>query len=80
MGFPAAQKEMSNVHGRAVTGGSFPAEIWAKFMRAALKGQPKKDFARPDGLKDGSICLETGMAATAFCPKTRRCSCSRAPR
>jgi penicillin-binding protein 1A len=70
MGFPAAQTAMSNVHGRPVTGGSFPAEIWSKFMRAALAGQAKKDFARPDGLKQGSICSETGMAATPYCPRT----------
>jgi membrane peptidoglycan carboxypeptidase len=71
MGFPAAQTAMSNVHGRQVTGGSFPADIWAKFMRAALDKQPKKDFAKPDGLKQGSICVETGMAATPYCPKTQ---------
>jgi penicillin-binding protein 1A len=71
MGFPAAQTAMSNVHGRQVTGGSFPAEIWAKFMRAALNKQPKKDFVQPDGLKRGSICVETGMAATPYCPKTQ---------
>ena len=70
MGYPAAQTAMSNVHGRQVTGGSFPADIWSKFMRAALKGQDKKDFKRPDGLKEGRICLETGMAATEFCPRT----------
>jgi penicillin-binding protein 1A len=70
MGYPAAQTAMSNVHGRQVTGGSFPAEIWAKFMRAALDGQAKKDFEKPDGLKEGRVCAETGMAATPFCPRT----------
>jgi PKD repeat protein len=63
---------MSNIHGRQVTGGSFPADIWAKFMKAALNGQPKKDFEKPDGLKQGSVCLETGMAATPFCPRTEK--------
>ncbi len=72
MGYPAAQKAMSNVHGRQVTGGSFPAQIWAKFMRAALSKQPKKDFAKPDGLKQGNVCAETGMAATPYCPRTER--------
>jgi penicillin-binding protein 1A len=71
MGFPAAQTAMSDVHGRQVTGGSFPADIWAKFMRAALNGTAKKDFTKPDGLKNGSICLDTGMAATPYCPRTR---------
>lgn len=39
MGYPGAPGQeprfMDDVHGRAVTGGSFPAEIWAEFMRAA---------------------------------------------
>ncbi|MGQ0831053.1 MAG: transglycosylase domain-containing protein [Microthrixaceae bacterium] len=39
VGAPGAEvRFMSSVHGRAVTGGSFPAEIWAKFMREATKG------------------------------------------
>jgi penicillin-binding protein 1A len=70
MGFPEAQTAMSNVHGRQVTGGSFPAEIWSKFMRVALASQAKKDFVKPDGLKEGRVCVETGMAATPYCPRT----------
>jgi len=70
MGYPAAQTAMSDVHGRQVTGGSFPAEIWSKFMRAALNGQAKKDFEKPDGLKEIKICLDTGMAAGEWCPRT----------
>lgn len=70
MGYPAAQKAMTDVHGRQVTGGSFPADIWAKFMRTALKGAPKKDFEKPGGLKTASICLDSGQAATPFCSRT----------
>ena len=35
------------VHGIDVTGGSFPAEIWAAFMSAALEGQPVEYFPTP---------------------------------
>ena len=28
-------RKMENVHGRSVTGGSFPATIWSRFMRGA---------------------------------------------
>jgi membrane peptidoglycan carboxypeptidase len=35
MGYPDALVPMKNVQGRDVTGGSFPAEMWAQFMRAA---------------------------------------------
>ena len=39
VGAPGAEvRFMDDVHGREVTGGSFPAEIWAKFMRAATEG------------------------------------------
>ena len=39
VGYPDSQKEMKSVHGRAVTGGSFPAQIWAAFMRKVLGRQ-----------------------------------------
>ncbi len=70
MGYPEAQTAMTSVHGIPVTGGSFPAQMWAKFMRAALSGKPESDFARPSGIKRATICLETGMAATDYCPRT----------
>jgi penicillin-binding protein 1A len=48
VGAPGAEvRFMSSVHGRAVTGGSFPAEIWAKFMREATKGLDAGRFTTP---------------------------------
>lgn len=38
------ERPMRNVHGITVYGGTFPAQIWAKFMRSALKGAAVKDF------------------------------------
>ena len=38
---------MENVHGKKVTGGSFPAQIWKKFMSVALKGSKHSDFPTP---------------------------------
>jgi penicillin-binding protein 1A len=35
---------MDDVHGIEVTGGSFPAQIWAKFMRAATAGTDSGSF------------------------------------
>jgi penicillin-binding protein 1A len=40
-------KEMTNVHGIEVTGGSLPATIWRRFMTAALKGTPSVGFKKP---------------------------------
>lgn len=70
VGYPDSQKEMTSVHGRNVTGGSFPAQIWARFMKQALKGSEPKDFKRPAGLSRVSICTTSGDAATEYCPKT----------
>ena len=38
---------MQSVHGIAVTGGSFPAEIWRLFMERALAKTPTVDFSQP---------------------------------
>ncbi|MEX2588174.1 MAG: transglycosylase domain-containing protein [Actinomycetota bacterium] len=38
---------MKNVRGRSVTGGSFPAEIWGKFMSAALESTEESYFTDP---------------------------------
>ncbi|MEX2587313.1 MAG: penicillin-binding transpeptidase domain-containing protein, partial [Actinomycetota bacterium] len=38
---------MENVRGRSVTGGSFPATIWRKFMTAALNGVEHSGFSTP---------------------------------
>ena len=70
VGYPEAQTEMTDVHGRRVTGGSFPAEIWATFMRAALEGAEATDFVRPQGLKNASVCAESGELATEWCTET----------
>lgn len=70
VGYPDSQREMTSIHGIKVTGGSFPAEIFSAFMRAAHKGLPKKEFAKPAGLSSAKICLDSGMKATPFCPRT----------
>ncbi len=48
MGFPEAQIEMKNVHGIRVTGGSFPAEMWHKFMYDADRDFEEENFAVPE--------------------------------
>ncbi len=72
VGYPENQREMTDVHGRQVTGGSFPAEIWAAFMKAALADREAVDFTRPTGLVDASVCRESGQLATEWCTETFR--------
>ncbi|MEY2420224.1 MAG: penicillin-binding protein [Acidimicrobiaceae bacterium] len=48
MGYPEGNsKPMDNVHGIAVTGGTFPAQIWKKFMTGALADVPVVKFPDP---------------------------------
>jgi penicillin-binding protein 1A len=39
VGYPQAQIPMENVHGIAVAGGTFPADIWRRFMSVAMEGR-----------------------------------------
>jgi penicillin-binding protein 1A len=47
VGYPQAEIPMENVHGIAVTGGSFPAEIWGSFMRRVLRYSPPQGWPEP---------------------------------
>ena len=53
VGDPNGNVPMKNVHGRAVFGGTFPAQIFGQLMKASLDGVPSVDLATatPDGLK-----------------------------
>jgi penicillin-binding protein 1A len=48
VGYTRAEIPMENVHGIAVAGGTFPAEIWHLFMDPALDGTPRTPFPEPD--------------------------------
>ena len=43
----SAEIPMLNVHGIAVSGGTFPAEIWRQFMEPALEGTEPEAFPEP---------------------------------
>jgi penicillin-binding protein 1A len=47
VGHPEAQIAMTNVHGMRVTGGSFPAIIWQKFMSRVIADYPAEAFPKP---------------------------------
>jgi penicillin-binding protein 1A len=44
VGRPEGDVPMRNVHGISVTGGSFPARIFSRYMKAALAGVPAEDI------------------------------------
>ncbi|HJR94826.1 MAG TPA: PBP1A family penicillin-binding protein [Gaiellaceae bacterium] len=47
MGYTRAEIPLDSVHGIAVTGGSFPAEMWRLFMEPALDGREPASFPEP---------------------------------
>jgi penicillin-binding protein 1A len=47
VGYPGGEIPMQSVHGIAVSGGSFPAEIWKLYMQQALDKTQVVDFPEP---------------------------------
>jgi penicillin-binding protein 1A len=47
VGYPRAQIPMENVHGISVAGGTFPADIWRRFMLVAIERLPYRDWTLP---------------------------------
>jgi penicillin-binding protein 1A len=50
VGYPRAEIPMLDVHGIAVSGPTFPAQIWHIFMEAALGNRPDVPFPSPTGV------------------------------
>ena len=48
MGYTSAEIPLDSVHGIAVTGGSFPAEMWRLFMEPALENTEPAAFQEPN--------------------------------
>jgi penicillin-binding protein 1B len=52
-------------------GGSQAAlPIWTAFMKGALAGRPRTSFNEPSGLTHATIDPQTGLLATANCPRS----------
>lgn len=77
VGFAEGQVAMENVRGIRVTGGTYPAKIWARFMSAALPHlsapvapPAAADPVAPLGTVKVKICTDTYLLATPRCPNT----------
>ncbi|MHB9024560.1 MAG: transglycosylase domain-containing protein [Armatimonadota bacterium] len=55
---------------RGVAGGSFPAQAWANFMRAAHRRLPPTDFPPPGGVMQVTLCRDSTLLAVPACPRT----------
>lgn len=72
VGYRNKQMSLRNIHGFArVAGGTLPAIIWRRFMEKAHQKLAYKSFPRPKkGVVEVKICVESGLRATEYCPKT----------
>ncbi|MET0726980.1 MAG: transglycosylase domain-containing protein [Acidimicrobiales bacterium] len=52
MGYPVDNFEV-RIGGRGITGGSYPAEIWGRYMRAWHEGMPAADYRDPPTTRSG---------------------------
>jgi penicillin-binding protein 1A len=48
VGYPRANVPMESVHGISVAGGTFPAQIWNRYMSKALASSPQRQWREPD--------------------------------
>jgi penicillin-binding protein 1A len=69
VGYPQGEIPMENVHGIAVAGGSFPAEIWRLFMERATRYSPPQDFRLPTTNPVWKL-FERGKYAIQWIPDT----------
>jgi penicillin-binding protein 1A len=65
VGYPQAQIPMRSVHGISVAGGTFPTEIWYRFMVVAIERLPYRDWPIPNGSPEWRS-FETGQFAVEF--------------
>jgi penicillin-binding protein 1A len=49
--------------GRVATGGGVAVPIWVQFMKVAMEGRPRREWARPSGIEVARIDPRTGLRA-----------------
>jgi penicillin-binding protein 1A len=72
VGFPQGDRPLESPHTPfTITGGTWPAQIWARFATGALSGIPYRDLpdAERGELIAVSIDLSTGFLAGPLCPR-----------
>ena len=80
VGYPKAKIPMEDVHGIAVSGGSFPADIWRLFMSSAIGSSTRSSSrSRPTG-RSGRRSSAARSGAPSVTSTTRRLERRRRPR
>jgi penicillin-binding protein 1A len=57
-----------NSLGMNVSGASLAGPIWGNLMQAYNQGLPRRDFVRPSGITEGTVCRDSGMLRNSDCP------------
>ena len=56
-----------NSLGTTLTGSTLAGPVFGNYMRAIHQGLPFRDFARPAGIVDVTVCARSGMLRTSHC-------------
>lgn len=73
----AADNFEVRIHGTGITGGSYPAEIWGRYMRAWHDGLGTRDYEDPPTTRSGKyLQLDRKIDRAAGSGSTRRPSSS----
>jgi len=62
--------DQANPMGHGATGSRMALPIWAKFMGKITDRKGEEPFVRPPGIIEKTVCLRSGMLATASCDST----------
>ncbi|MDR2072289.1 MAG: PBP1A family penicillin-binding protein [Spirochaetaceae bacterium] len=57
-----------NSLGMNVSGASLAGPIWGNLMKEYNQGLPRRDFPRPSGIVDATVCRSSGLLRNAACP------------
>jgi penicillin-binding protein 1A len=57
-----------NSLGMNITGASLAGPIWGNLMQEYNQGLPRRDFVRPSGITDVTVCRSSGKLMTPDCP------------
>lgn len=56
--------------GKWMEGSHAALPIWAELMKAAHRDLPERGFEIPEGVSKVSVCSDSGLLPTRYCPKT----------
>ncbi|MDR1389856.1 MAG: PBP1A family penicillin-binding protein [Treponema sp.] len=57
-----------NSLGMNVSGASLAGPIWGNLMQEYNQGLPRRDFVRPSGIVEATVCRTSGLRMTSACP------------